>query len=334
MAFVQKSIITMALGLDNMQRAICPANKPGLCPEMLPVNGSILLQHLMNVSFSFLDEEVYFDEQGDPPGKYEILNFRRRRPSASTQAADGSDWVRPQHGEHPDTAPADYSPADLAAPGAGQQQRRYQHPLYDSYSTLKVFRSGAGGAGAPNASSPGAGSGRGLAAVQQARRQRRQIDQPTYGYGSTSAGYEYVHVGSWKSSDGLSLFGEIQWPSRSAPDGQQQQQQQLGPLAAQQHELAPTGELAAANQFGLHHHNGAPKSVCSLPCTKGHAKVSYGRRARVCMCGYLSLGRPAESSGQQSITRRRQPLGFNPNPSPATRRRELALAGRPLGAHK
>ncbi|KAG9509397.1 Metabotropic glutamate receptor 5, partial [Fragariocoptes setiger] len=76
MAFVQKSIVTMAKGLDAMQRSLCGTR--GLCPQMLPVNGSLLLAHLMNVSFEWLGERVSFDDQGDPPGRYEILNFQQQ----------------------------------------------------------------------------------------------------------------------------------------------------------------------------------------------------------------------------------------------------------------
>lgn len=68
MAFVKKAIWTMAYGLHNMQKSQCP-NMTGLCSHMLPVNGSIFLQHLMNVSFVWGNETVMFDENGDPPGR-------------------------------------------------------------------------------------------------------------------------------------------------------------------------------------------------------------------------------------------------------------------------
>jgi hypothetical protein len=313
MAFVQKSIITMALGLDSMQRALCGPNRPGLCAEMLPVNGSIFLQHLMNVSFSFLDELVYFDEQGDPPGKYEILNFQRKR-----QPAAGYPGAGPQAGDSADTSGG--WPDELA--------ERHQHrpTAPSSYSTLKVFRSNG-------------------QAQQQRQLARRRARAPTWTSASapppttTAAGqasyiysgadysatnsYEYVHVGSWKSSDGLSLFGEIQWPSRAtafnhypglsgtaptaghAQPGQQQQQHHLpqqqqaypsaGPNASSTQASIEPYDLAgglggylappapADSQAGVNWPANrtvsslrvqAPKSVCALPCTKGHAKVS------------------------------------------------------------
>lgn len=76
MAFVNKAIYTVAYGLHNMQRSLCPGTN-GLCQEMLPVNGSMFLQFLMNVSFTWGNETVKFDENGDPPGRYEIVNYRK-----------------------------------------------------------------------------------------------------------------------------------------------------------------------------------------------------------------------------------------------------------------
>lgn len=68
LAFVKKAIWTMAYGLHNMQRDYCP-NTTGLCTNMLPINGSVFLQYLMNVSFVWGNDSVKFDENGDPPGR-------------------------------------------------------------------------------------------------------------------------------------------------------------------------------------------------------------------------------------------------------------------------
>ncbi|CAM1291850.1 GRM1 (predicted) [Pycnogonum litorale] len=77
MAFVMKAIYTMAYGLHDMQQDLCKG-KIGLCPAMLPINGSIYLQYLMNVTFQWREEElVEFDSQGDPPGWYDIMNFQQ-----------------------------------------------------------------------------------------------------------------------------------------------------------------------------------------------------------------------------------------------------------------
>ncbi|XP_047739817.1 metabotropic glutamate receptor 1 [Hyalella azteca] len=76
MSFVMKAVYTMAHGLHNLQRAVCGPVK-GICPGMLPINGSQFRNHLMNVTFDFLNETVSFDSSGDPPGRYEIMNFQR-----------------------------------------------------------------------------------------------------------------------------------------------------------------------------------------------------------------------------------------------------------------
>lgn len=76
LAFVIKAIWTMAYGLHNMQKKMCPHTSSS-CPAMLPVNGSIFLHHLLNVSFTWYNETVSFNEFGDPPGRYDIMNFQK-----------------------------------------------------------------------------------------------------------------------------------------------------------------------------------------------------------------------------------------------------------------
>lgn len=299
MAFVQKSIITMAFGLDSMQRAICPPNKPGLCPEMLPVNGSILLQHLMNVSFSFLDEEVYFDEQGDPPGKYEILNFQRRRPintdsngQFTYEDLDGSSGSQSEQALSL-SSPSSSSPSSLSTNFKSEifnqtNDKKRLNPLYDSYSTLKVFRqsqpqpqqqqlanfsSPTVSSRVPESSAPPSKSGmRRQRGVPDTQQQTATHNPPASGYSSTS-GYEYVHVGSWKSSDGLSLFGDIHWPSSDLLSEHYNNFGQFGPHSGgDQFGQTPTNVIEFPGK--QHLINKAPKSVCSLPCAMGHAKVN------------------------------------------------------------
>ncbi|XP_045107628.1 metabotropic glutamate receptor 5-like isoform X2 [Portunus trituberculatus] len=76
MAFVMKAIYTMAWGLHNMHRALCQPGE-GLCKAMLPINGSIYRDYLMNATFTYHDETVTFDDRGDPPGRYNIMNYQR-----------------------------------------------------------------------------------------------------------------------------------------------------------------------------------------------------------------------------------------------------------------
>ena len=223
MAFVQKSIITMALGLDSMQRALCASKrKAGLCAEMLPINGSTFLQHLMNVSFSFLDEQVYFDEQGDPPGKYDILNFQRRPTSGQLEQV---------HNRLPGEWSLAAGDAQSFTPGGGGGGGGSSAPSSpeapsDSYSTLRVFSP---------LSRPV--QRRHLMGEQSARQRHRETsptseerakaaqlapsNEQTGAAYSSSTDFEYVQVGSWKSTDGLSLFGQIHWPSGASAHWQQ-----------------------------------------------------------------------------------------------------------------
>ena len=69
LGFVINAIYTMAYALHNMHQDVC-GNRPGLCEKMIPINGSIFLEHLMNVSFrSYSDDNIEFNENGDPPGR-------------------------------------------------------------------------------------------------------------------------------------------------------------------------------------------------------------------------------------------------------------------------
>ncbi|CAG0892546.1 unnamed protein product [Darwinula stevensoni] len=80
MAFIIKAIYAMAHGLHDMQRHLCKGKGDGLCQEMFPFNGSLYKNFLLNVSFTYGEgdekEQVTFDAKGDPPGRYDIMNYR------------------------------------------------------------------------------------------------------------------------------------------------------------------------------------------------------------------------------------------------------------------
>ncbi|KAJ8347825.1 hypothetical protein SKAU_G00264140 [Synaphobranchus kaupii] len=77
MGFVINAIYSMAHGLHNMQRALCPGYT-GLCKAMRPIDGSKLLEFLMKTNFLGVSGEVIrFDENGDSLGRYEIMNFKK-----------------------------------------------------------------------------------------------------------------------------------------------------------------------------------------------------------------------------------------------------------------
>ncbi|KAJ8410837.1 hypothetical protein AAFF_G00187940 [Aldrovandia affinis] len=77
MGFVINAIYSMAYGLHNMQRALCPGFS-GLCDSMRPIDGRKLLDFLMKTNFTGVSGEgILFDENGDSPGRYEIMNFKK-----------------------------------------------------------------------------------------------------------------------------------------------------------------------------------------------------------------------------------------------------------------
>ncbi|ELT88339.1 hypothetical protein CAPTEDRAFT_89748 [Capitella teleta] len=79
LGFVVNAMYTMAHALHQMRNDLCTnTSEVGLCAEMSPVNGTIFLQYLLNVSFtSYSGDSLMFNRNGDPPGRYEIMNFQR-----------------------------------------------------------------------------------------------------------------------------------------------------------------------------------------------------------------------------------------------------------------
>ncbi|KAF3705799.1 Metabotropic glutamate receptor 5 [Channa argus] len=76
MGFVINAIYSMAYGLHTMQQALCPGYK-GLCEAMRPIDGRKLLDYLMKTNFTGVSgETIHFDQNGDSPGRYEIMNFK------------------------------------------------------------------------------------------------------------------------------------------------------------------------------------------------------------------------------------------------------------------
>ncbi|CAJ1063898.1 glutamate receptor%2C metabotropic 5a [Xyrichtys novacula] len=76
MGFVINAIYSMAYGLHAMQQTLCPGYK-GLCEAMRPIDGRTLLEFLMKTNFTGVSgEAILFDQNGDSPGRYEIMNFK------------------------------------------------------------------------------------------------------------------------------------------------------------------------------------------------------------------------------------------------------------------
>ncbi|XP_036003278.1 metabotropic glutamate receptor 1 isoform X2 [Fundulus heteroclitus] len=76
MGFVINAIYAMAHGLHDMHKELCP-DQPGLCEAMDPIDGSKLLDYLLKTSFKGVSgEDIYFDQNGDTPGRYDIMNLQ------------------------------------------------------------------------------------------------------------------------------------------------------------------------------------------------------------------------------------------------------------------
>ncbi|CAK6961913.1 metabotropic glutamate receptor 1 [Scomber scombrus] len=76
MGFVINAVYAMAHGLHDMHKEMCPG-QTGLCGAMDPIDGSKLLDYLLKTSFGGVSgEDIYFDENGDTPGRYDIMNLQ------------------------------------------------------------------------------------------------------------------------------------------------------------------------------------------------------------------------------------------------------------------
>ncbi|XP_016139482.1 metabotropic glutamate receptor 1b isoform X3 [Sinocyclocheilus grahami] len=80
MGFVINAIYAMAHGLHDMHEHLCQGHV-GLCDAMDPIDGSKLLDFLLKTSFTGVSgEDVWFDENGDSPGRYDIMNLQYVEP--------------------------------------------------------------------------------------------------------------------------------------------------------------------------------------------------------------------------------------------------------------
>ncbi|CAF0831411.1 unnamed protein product [Didymodactylos carnosus] len=76
LAFVINSILAVVHGLDKMHKQVCNGTN-GLCRAMARMDSSLLMQYLRSSRFiGITGEEVFFDANGDGPGRYDILNLQ------------------------------------------------------------------------------------------------------------------------------------------------------------------------------------------------------------------------------------------------------------------
>ncbi|CAI4227652.1 unnamed protein product [Auanema sp. JU1783] len=87
---VINSIRVIAMGLKAMYYDRCRDNST-LCTEMLSRNGTLLYQYLLNVTYEDqFKQRIYFDDDGDPPAWYDILNYVGRKNLDNPYAEVGS----------------------------------------------------------------------------------------------------------------------------------------------------------------------------------------------------------------------------------------------------
>lgn len=77
MSYVINSFLAIYHGLDSFQKNIC-LNNTGLCDGFKNIKGLDLLKHIRQSSFlGITNEQIYFDANGDPGGRYVILNLQK-----------------------------------------------------------------------------------------------------------------------------------------------------------------------------------------------------------------------------------------------------------------
>ncbi|CAK1579829.1 unnamed protein product [Parnassius mnemosyne] len=75
--FVADAVFAFVYAIRDMHRDLC-GGKPGLCQEMRPISGPLLLRYLRQVRFTGLSgDEFHFDSNGDGPARYNILHFKQ-----------------------------------------------------------------------------------------------------------------------------------------------------------------------------------------------------------------------------------------------------------------
>ncbi|KYM78799.1 Metabotropic glutamate receptor [Atta colombica] len=78
--FVSDAVMAFAYAFRDMHTDLCHG-KAGLCDEMKPINGTLLLQYLRHVDFEGLSGDKFkFDKDGDGPARYNIIHFKQIEP--------------------------------------------------------------------------------------------------------------------------------------------------------------------------------------------------------------------------------------------------------------
>lgn len=70
LSLLNLAIYVLALALHQVQEIVCGVGRPGVCPGLLPVNGTLLWHELLKVTYADRNnDKISFDENGDPSGR-------------------------------------------------------------------------------------------------------------------------------------------------------------------------------------------------------------------------------------------------------------------------
>ncbi|VDD80304.1 unnamed protein product [Mesocestoides corti] len=99
LSLLNLAIYVVALALHRVQEIVCGVGRPGVCAGLLPVNGSFLRQELLKVNFTDRNgDTIYFDENGDPPASYDILNYQQTVNARGEEVFEYVQIARWKHG--------------------------------------------------------------------------------------------------------------------------------------------------------------------------------------------------------------------------------------------
>ncbi|RWS29510.1 metabotropic glutamate receptor 8-like protein [Leptotrombidium deliense] len=79
--FVSDAVLTFGFAFKAMHKDLCQG-KPGICTQMLPIDGNLLLKYLKRVSFVGLSGDKFeFTSNGDGPVRYNLIHFKQTEPN-------------------------------------------------------------------------------------------------------------------------------------------------------------------------------------------------------------------------------------------------------------
>ncbi|XP_076038510.1 mangetout isoform X2 [Oratosquilla oratoria] len=75
--FVSDAVMAFAYAFKDMHRDLC-GREMGVCKDMTPIDGELLLRYLRKVEFEGLSMDHFkFDSKGDGPARYNIIHFKQ-----------------------------------------------------------------------------------------------------------------------------------------------------------------------------------------------------------------------------------------------------------------